>query len=131
MAGDSHSAHDRYAKEARNPPIPHVNRTGERPAKSTQRELEDIVFTKADIIWVHHPHIDTLVITARVTNSNVHRILVDDGSVVDIIYLDAYKMMGLTVSELSPTTSLLYRFTRDHVIPKGIIKQAVIVGAYP
>ena len=69
-----------------------------------------------------------MVITARVASSNVHKILVDDGSAIDIIYLDAYKRMGLTESELSPTTSPLYKFTRDDVIPKGTIKLAVTVG---
>ena len=72
-------------------------------------------------------HVDALVITARVANSNVHRLLVDDGSTVDIIYLDVYKSMGLIESELSLTTSPLYGFTGDHVIPRGIVKLAVMV----
>ena len=57
--------------------------------------------------------------------------LVDNGSDVDIIYLDAYKRMGLTESELSPMTLPLYEFTRDHVIPKRTIKLIVTVGEYP
>ena len=32
---------------------------------------------------------------------------------------------------LNPTTSPLYEFTRDHVIPKGIAKLFVTVGEYP
>ena len=76
-------------------------------------------------------HSDVLVITARVANNNVHKMLVDNGSAVDIIYLDAYKRMRLTEGELSPTTASLYRFTRDHVIPKGTIKLKVIVGEHP
>ena len=77
---------------------------------------------------MHHAHSDALVITARVTNSNVHRIFVDNWSVVDIIYLDVNKIIGLTESEPNPMTSPLYEFTRDHMIPKGIIKLAVTVG---
>ena len=57
--------------------------------------------------------------------------LVDDGSVVDIIYLDAYKKMDLIETELSPGTSPLYGFTEDHIIPKGTIKLAVTVGEHP
>ena len=83
-------------KEARIPPQIHVLKTEERPTKNARQELEDIVFTKADARWVNHPHVDALVITARVANSNVHRLLVDDGNTVDIIYLDAYKWMSLT-----------------------------------
>ena len=99
--------------------------------KSARRELEDIVFTKVDARWVHHPHTEALVITARVANSNVHRMLVDDGSAIDIIYLDAYKRMGLTESELSPTTPPLYEFIGDHVILRGIVKLAVTVVEHP
>ena len=80
---------------------------------------------------MHHPHTDALVIAARVENSNVHKMLVDDGSAVDIIYLDTYKRMGLTESELSPTTFPLYGFIGNHVIPKGTIKFAVTVGEQP
>ena len=61
----------------------------------------------------------------------MHRLLVDDSSAVDIIYLDAYKRIELTESELSPATSLLYGFMRDHVIPKGTIKLAMMVGSIP
>ena len=57
--------------------------------------------------------------------------MVDEGSVVDIIYLDAYKRMGLGENALSPTTSLLYEFIRDHIVPKGMAKLAIIVGEHP
>ena len=80
---------------------------------------------------MHHPYSDTLVIIARVANINVHRILVDNERIVDIIYLNVYKRVGLNESELSLTTSPLYGFTSDHVIPKGTIKLAVTVGEYP
>ena len=79
---------------------------------------------------MHHPHSDVLVIIARVTNSNINRMLVDNGSTVDNIYLDAYKRMGLIESELSPTTSPFYGFTGDHMIPKGTIKLVVMVGEH-
>ena len=78
--------------------------------KSIWRELEDFVFTKVYAKWVHHPHSDVLIIIARVLNNNVHKMLVDNGSAMDIIYLNIYKRIGLTESEISPTNSPLYRF---------------------
>ena len=57
--------------------------------------------------------------------------LLDDGNVVDIIYLDAYERLGLIKIELSPATSPLYGFTRDHVILRGTVKLLVIVGEHP
>ena len=88
------------------------------PAKGAQQEPEDIVFMKVDAKWVHHPHTDTLVITIKIANNIVHRMLVDNGSDVNILFWNAYQKIGLTRSNLSPTTSPLYGFTRDHVIPK-------------
>ena len=119
LAGESCSTRDKYMKDARTPPLTQVYRIEDRPAKHTGRELEDIVFTKADARWVHHPHADALVITAQIANINVHRLILDDGSTMDILYLDAYKRMRLAENALSPITSQLYGFTRDHVTPKG------------
>ena len=53
-------------------------------------KLGDIVFTKADANWVHHPYKDVLVVTEKIANSLVHRMLVDNGSTFNIFYWDAY-----------------------------------------
>ena len=130
LAGESHSAHDKYAKDAKTPPPTQVYKIEERPAKQVRKKLKDIIFTEAHARWVHHPHVDAVVIIAQISNSNVHRLMVDDGRTVDILYLDAYKRMGLNENTLSPATSPLYGFTRDHVITKGTAKLAVIVGEH-
>ena len=57
--------------------------------------------------------------------------MVDDGSVVDILYMDAYKRIGLEENSLSPGTSPLYGFTGAHIISKGKVKLAVTVGEHP
>ena len=57
--------------------------------------------------------------------------MVDDGSEVDTLYLNAYKRMSLTEDDLDPNSSPLYGFTRDHVIPKGVAKLTIIVGEHP
>ena len=56
--------------------------------------------------------------------------MVDDGSAVDILYLDAYKRIGLDENTVSPATSPLYWFAGVHVIPKGTAKLVVIVGEH-
>ena len=57
--------------------------------------------------------------------------MVDDGSVVDILDLNAYKRMCLTKDDLDPNSSLLYRFTKDHVVLKGVAKLTITVGGTP
>ena len=122
LAEKSCNAWDQYAKDAKVLPLVRIQKTKDRPTEQVWRELEDIVFTKADTKWVHHPHTNALVIIARIANSNVHRLMVDDGSAKDILYLNAYKRI-----DLNPTTSPLYGFTGDHVIPKGTAKLTVTV----
>ena len=96
-----------------------------------RRELEDIVFTKVDARWVHHPHFNALVITSQIANSNVHQLMVDDGSATDILYLNGYKKIGLAESNLNPTTSPLYGFTGNHISPKGTTKLTIMVDEHP
>ena len=57
--------------------------------------------------------------------------MVDDGSDVDILYLDAYKRMALIESALSPVIFPLYGLTGDHRILKRMAKLAVTVGEHP
>ena len=102
----------------------------EKPSKNSRKELEEITFIKADGQWVHHPYNDLLVITTTVGNMNVHRKLVDNGSSVDILYLNAYEKVGLGLHKLIPTPTPLYGFTRDSLIPVGSINLAIIVGTY-
>ena len=72
LVGESRCGRDKYAKEAKTSPQIHVHRTDERPTRCVQREIEDIVFTEVGARWVHHPHTDALVITAKVANNSVH-----------------------------------------------------------
>ena len=126
LAKESHHAHDKYATNAKNPPPVQVHRMEVNIAFR-----KDIVFREVNARWVHHPHVDALVIIARVTNNNIHRLMVDDGSIVDILYRNTYKRMGLTEDELDPNSSPLYGFTRDHIVPKGVAKLTITVGEHP
>ena len=94
------------------------------PTRGIISKLEDIIFTKTDANWGHHPHEDALVVTTKIANNLVHRMLVDNRSAVNILYWDAYQKTGLTWADLSPITSPLYGFSRDHVILERTIKLA-------
>ena len=66
-----------------------------------------------------------------VANNNVHRILVDNRSSVDILYFQAFERMGLKVSDLKPSPNPVYGFTRDSVVPLGVISLLMTLGEYP
>ena len=108
-----------------------VHTTGFKPPIGYVPQPNDIVFTQADMSWVHNPYEDTLVITAEVASSFVHRLPMDNGSAINILYWGAYHKTGLRQTDLTPRTSPLYGFTGDSVIPEGIIKLAITLGEPP
>ena len=101
-----------------------------RPTKQFKRENDDITFRESDAHLIHHPYCDALVIIVMMANNNVHRILVDNGSSIDILYYQVQKI-GLKACDLKPSPNLVYDFTGDSVIPMGIISLPMIMGEYP
>ena len=66
-----------------------------------------------------------------IANNNVHRILVDNKSSVDILYFQAFERMRLKVSNLKPSPNHVYGFTGDLVVPLGVISLPMALGEYP
>ena len=59
--------------------------------KIARRESPIIGFLEDDAGCLHHPHDDALVVSLRVGDYNVHRMLVDNGSSADILYYPAFQ----------------------------------------
>ena len=56
-----------------------------------QRQTDqDMSFNEADVRGVKQPHNDPLVIMLNIEGFNTKRVLVDNGSFADIIYLPAF-----------------------------------------
>ena len=86
FAGETRGAQERYVRETKSRPLTNIHSMDKRPAKQCKGENDDITFKESDAHLVHHPHCDALVVKAMMTNNNVYRILVDNGSSVDILY---------------------------------------------
>ena len=56
-------------------------------------------------------------------------VMVDQGSVVEIMYPDLYKGLSLRVEDLMPYSSLLVSFEGKVIIPKGQIRLPVQTGS--
>ena len=108
---------DHYVRETRDRPITNANNLDKRPAKHFKGENDDITFKDSDAHLIHHPHCDALVITTMMANNKVQRIVVDNGSLMDILYYQAFQKMGLKISDLKPSPKSVYGFTRDSVTP--------------
>ena len=87
-------------------------------------------FNEADSKGVKQLHNDPLVILLNIEEFNTKRILVDNGSSVDIIYLPAFQQLKLDPKRLHPFESPLISFSGDRVYPKGIMMLTVTVGTY-
>ena len=72
-----------------------------------------------DKIGIIQPHDDALVITLQIGGYDVKRVMVDQGSVTEIMYPDLYKGLSLRAEDLTPYSSPLVSFEEKVIIPKG------------
>ena len=86
-------------------------------------------FSDEDKIGTIQPHDDALVIILRIGGYNVKRVIVDQGSAVEIMYLDLFNGLNLRAEDLTPYDSPLVSFEGKVIIPKGQIKLPVQTGS--
>ncbi|KAL2498259.1 Uncharacterized protein Adt_23809 [Abeliophyllum distichum] len=127
IGGQSRNAQKSYAKEAEGK-LEMNWLVNSRPSSSSK--VDPISFTEEDMKGVHYPHCDALVVRAVVARNGLGRMLVDNGSSVNVIFTSTYEQMNIDVP-LEPSTEPLYGFTGDCVTPKGIIRLAVTMGEEP
>uniref|UniRef100_A0A803PAY7 Reverse transcriptase domain-containing protein n=1 Tax=Cannabis sativa TaxID=3483 RepID=A0A803PAY7_CANSA len=82
--------------------------------KEFQGRNNSVTFTKEDARGVHFSHNDPLVLIVQRANTMVHRMLIDNRSLVDILYFIALKKTGLGLKDLKFYASLIYGFTGDN-----------------
>ena len=85
-------------------------------------------FSDADKQGPIQPHDDTLVVTLRIGGYDVKRVMIDQGSAAEIMYLDLYKGLGLKTENLTTYNSPLVSFESKMVVPKGQIRLPVQAG---
>ena len=89
------------------------------------------MFTERGAHWVHNPHHDAPIITTKIRNKNIHRMLIDTESAADILYLSAFNRMGLLQEYLRPATTPFYGFTGDSMVLQGKISLPMTVREHP
>ena len=81
--------------------------------------MSNVKFSEEDKVGTIQPHDDTLVITLRIGGYDVKRLMVDNGSGVEIMYPDLYKGLNLRPEDLTVYDSLLMSFEGKMVTPRG------------
>ena len=86
------------------------------------RETEEqvITFTNEDAERIHHPHDEAIVITLLIADYTTRRVLVDNGSLANILYYPAFQQMRLRRDQLHLKVQSV-----------GTVTLPVVVGAYP
>nr|XP_023910672.1 uncharacterized protein LOC112022340 [Quercus suber] len=85
-------------------------------------------FSEEDKIRTTQPHDDALVITFRIGDYDVKRVMVDDGSGAEVMYPDLYMGLRLKSEDLTPYNSPLMSFDGKLVIQKGMIRLPIQTG---
>ena len=60
-------------------------------AKHCHTGIDDIVFFEQDVKGIRQPHDDPLVIMLAIKGFNTRRVLVDNGSSTDVMYMTAFQ----------------------------------------
>ncbi|XP_050241279.1 uncharacterized protein LOC126690198 [Quercus robur] len=86
-------------------------------------------FSDEDKIGTIQPHGDALVVTLQIGGYDVKRMMVDQGSYVEVMYPDLYKGLNLKPEDLTAYDSPLVGFDGKLVAPKGQIRLPVQAGS--
>ncbi|XP_075654839.1 uncharacterized protein LOC142625009 [Castanea sativa] len=102
------------------------------PSPKCQRlETDDITFSERDVDGIKQPHNDPLIIMLEIEGFKTRRVLVDNESFADIMYMTAYQQLRFDPKKLKPFNSPLVSFSGDKIYPKRIVSLSVTAGTYP
>ena len=99
------------------------------PESSTTVQPIDgpISFPSINPTRVITPHYDALILTLCINSFDVHRVLVDPGSVAELLHLLAFMQMKVPLSHLSSASRVLSRFNGSTTLTMGDIALSVKV----
>ena len=124
--GESNSARKAHLRSIRPGETLEVQTISKFPQLDTTITLSDF-----DMEGCQHPHDDPLVIKAIVANKTNHRVLVDNGSSVDIIFASVFDKIGIGREKLEPVNACLRGFSGERILPLGSIQLMLTLGDPP
>ncbi|KAL2245958.1 UNVERIFIED_CONTAM: Gag-Pol polyprotein [Sesamum indicum] len=120
--GDSMRARKKYTRENK-------LKYGEQMLHVAKQE--NIVFGDEDLSSDTLDQNDRMVIKMDIANYQVHKVLIDNGNSVDIIFSDVLRKMDLGNVRLKPIRTPLVGFGGNEVVPEGVIELLVSLGEEP
>ncbi|KAL0282856.1 UNVERIFIED_CONTAM: hypothetical protein Sangu_2926200 [Sesamum angustifolium] len=123
MGGDSGRLRKRYARylefDKRSYQIMSVDKN------------DEIIFGEGDLDANEGSLNDPIVIRMDITNFVVHKVLVDNGSYIQILFMDMLRKMKIGITSFPPVSAQLIGFGGSEVIPLGTIDLPVSMGTEP
>ena len=104
--GESSSAWKAHLRRIRSGETLEIQAVSKLPRLNTT-----ITFSDSDMESCQHPHDDPLIIRVVIANKIVHRVLVDNGSSTDIIFMSAFDKMGIGREKLESVNAHLRGFS--------------------
>jgi hypothetical protein len=101
------------------------------PVVQTKWSHVPLTFDARDVDLRSAPHADALVINCRVAGWDLHKVLVDNGSQADLIFLHAFDHVGISHSLLKLADNPLYGFGGKGTFPVGKIELPLSFGVAP
>ena len=102
----------------------------DRESKKAKKIASPILgFSNDDKVRTTQPYDDALVVTLRIGRYDVRRVLVDQGSAVEVMYLDLYRGLNFKSEDLTAYDSPLVSFKGKIVTPRGQIRLPIQTGS--
>ncbi|XP_030936110.1 uncharacterized protein LOC115961238 [Quercus lobata] len=97
--------------------------------KAKKMALPMLGFLDEDKVGTIQPQNDALVVTLRIGGYDVKRVLVDQGSAMEVMYPNLYKGLNLKPKDLTAYDSPLVSFKGKTVTPRGQIRLPIHTGS--
>ncbi|GMN63958.1 hypothetical protein TIFTF001_033028 [Ficus carica] len=129
--GDTASSRRSYVREARQYACGEYINMAEHISKICRQDSTPITFTDDEADRLLHPHNDALIGEIRVAGNVIRRVLIDNGSSADIMFMDAFSRLKIEGAALTPARTPLYGFSGDFVRAAGTVCLPVTIGDGP
>jgi hypothetical protein len=87
-----------------------------------------VTFSDENLTDVQMPYSDLLVITLRIENYDVKKVLIDQGSFTKVMYKGLYEKLGLKEADLDNFSSPVFGFSSESTTPLGKTTLPVLAG---
>jgi hypothetical protein len=87
-----------------------------------------ITFSSQDVNLTSFPHTDTMVVIVHIDSWDVTKILIDNGSQAEILFLATFDKMGFDPKKFKEPSKPLYGFGGKRLDPVGAITLPVSFG---